>query len=312
MLNLLLSKRNHPGRGGRRRSSGGFTLVELLVVIGIIALLISILLPALSAARRQAQSIKCLSNLRQIGLGLMIYAQNNHSSLPYGSYTSVNPGDDYDWPTAVMNSLSSHPVMGFTGNTSQTMDRSMFRCAAANELDPAPGNVVNHYSCHPRLMPYRDDTNPTSYGPDFATGSPVYIPYKFGHIKHSSDLILVMDGTQLWRISGVPDGNACVVCAGMDNWRWFEYGYGSSWSNLLTDFYLQKNDPVTQPFDAGYNIDALSWGGAKETVYDIRWRHGTATTPKCNFLFCDGHAGSMWYKSQYVSQIKPPNVFCSN
>jgi prepilin-type N-terminal cleavage/methylation domain-containing protein len=69
-----------------RRSPSGFTLVELLVVIGIIALLISILLPSLGKARRAAIAIKCQSNLHQIGLGLAQYAAFNKGSLPYGYY----------------------------------------------------------------------------------------------------------------------------------------------------------------------------------------------------------------------------------
>lgn len=64
------------------RKRGAFTLVELLVVIGIIAVLISILLPTLGRARGQAQQTQCLSNMRQIGVGLQMYVGENKTWLP--------------------------------------------------------------------------------------------------------------------------------------------------------------------------------------------------------------------------------------
>lgn len=70
---------------------GGFTLIELLVVISIIALLVGILLPALGAARRTAQEIVCASQIRQLGLATMLYAEDNEDHYPVTGLIS-SPG----------------------------------------------------------------------------------------------------------------------------------------------------------------------------------------------------------------------------
>jgi prepilin-type N-terminal cleavage/methylation domain-containing protein len=68
----------------RIRIDRGFTLVELLVVIGIIAVLISVLLPALTKARQQANLVACQANLKQMGSLFQVYAAENKGFMPYG------------------------------------------------------------------------------------------------------------------------------------------------------------------------------------------------------------------------------------
>ena len=92
----------------RRAVGGGFTLVELLVVISIIALLIAILLPSLRRARRQGRATVCLSRLHTLGQGLTMYAlDHNDALLPS---RMPNLGDGVNWRIHIAGGLKYRPT----------------------------------------------------------------------------------------------------------------------------------------------------------------------------------------------------------
>jgi prepilin-type processing-associated H-X9-DG protein len=111
----------------------GFTLVELLVVIGTIAIMIGLLIPALTSVRRASQSAACLSNMRQIGIGLSMYTHDSHGWFPRSSHSAL-AHNVMPWGYALMPYFSRHHYAG-PGPAWDKLFNSLYRCPADNRLD---------------------------------------------------------------------------------------------------------------------------------------------------------------------------------
>jgi len=99
----------------QRWRCSGFTLIELLVVIAIIGILASLLLPSLASSRAAGWKANCLSNLRQIGIAIQLYATDNDGKIPFGPKAPpfTNPGDFYPStgaPTSLISLRNGAPV----------------------------------------------------------------------------------------------------------------------------------------------------------------------------------------------------------
>src|SRR5262245_48363755 len=140
----------HPDASRRTiATSGGFTLVELLVVIAIIAILVAILLPALTRARQQALVVQCLSNVRQIGLGMVMYAGENKGWYPPESMSWLMTAPAYG-----INSDARHLTSYLFGDLYTTpaltrgryvVSRKIFYCPSDTEHGEVTFDIVSMF-----------------------------------------------------------------------------------------------------------------------------------------------------------------------
>src|SRR5688572_30396519 len=126
--------RSPPGRHG-------FTLVELLVVIGIVALLIALLMPALNKARAAARTVHCGSNLRQLGIASKMYLHDWKNFYPFGLVVPTNTFTDatYHWAgkhivgvpgyqNVPIEPVDLHPLNKYLGNFNAQSEVAVARC----------------------------------------------------------------------------------------------------------------------------------------------------------------------------------------
>ena len=143
----------------------GFTLIELLVVVSIIALLVSILLPALGRAREQAKSVICLSNVRQYGLAVYLYVDEHDGSFP----TYMFPDEDGRY------------IVGYRCHTALHALRELgYLGADVDIICPSDKHVAVY------------ERGPCSYGYNILVGDPT-TPAKLERIRYPSELFVLMD-----------------------------------------------------------------------------------------------------------------------
>jgi prepilin-type N-terminal cleavage/methylation domain-containing protein/prepilin-type processing-associated H-X9-DG protein len=132
-----------------RPSRRGFTLIELLVVMGILTVLASLLLPGLAAARRQARVTACLSNLRQVGVAVVVYSSDNDGTIPYGpkagAFTSpLNFYPSTGAPTSLISLANGAPVgLGLLLRQELSAQSRVFFCPASDQPFDASLQLAN-------------------------------------------------------------------------------------------------------------------------------------------------------------------------
>ena len=239
-----------------RTSRSAFTLVELLVVIGIIALLVGILLPALNKARGSANMLKCASNLRQIGIAMQLYSHQYQGRLPatymYPQTYTAGPVSGsglavYWWQRLMIDKLLpgiNDPNTSVAVCPSQEVPFQPFTNPGEDKLFRSSYGINNFMSIHdgaswaatPNVVDGKDDISPVSFGVRLAEWP------KVNHGKDSSDKVLAGD---------------------------LGYGY-------MLDPWEPNTTPITNP----------------PTWHEIDWRRHAAHNAKlgrCNILFLDGH-----------------------
>lgn len=280
-------------QGSRRRGASGFTLVELLVVIGIIAVLIAILLPALNRARQAANVLDCQARLRQMGAAMHIYVTSQKGALPWGGIDcSATPGAkvEFWWWYYTLSEVMAKSTVAQDGSIARLSP--VFRDRDTIAPGDEPSNVVNHYTCNPRVLYRADrpDDSPSLYGGGTSLMANGYGQRRIGNVKQSDRVMVIWDGPQGLDAKGDTYG----IAEAIDSWGWYNTGLVvNPNSNARLNLAILPGQVGISGFSDGkalqkkYNVDLVSAFSSSGGWMHLRFRHMNNTTLAA--LMLDGH-----------------------
>jgi prepilin-type N-terminal cleavage/methylation domain-containing protein/prepilin-type processing-associated H-X9-DG protein len=175
-MTIKMAQEKIEPKQSNRRGVSGFTLIELLVVIAIIAILAAMLLPALAKAKEKALRVNCVSNLKQIGVGIFMYADDNEGKVPPCRVNATSGSVWYPYEVGRI-AVGTHNWnegphnLGSLWSGKQVPEGKVLYCPSSKRY---PGNFTYDNYAERDVWPF--GVNPANTNPDFVRSGYSYFP----------------------------------------------------------------------------------------------------------------------------------------